>query len=148
MSFFKYLKSSLCKQKTVGIFVDAPNMIRKSQKIDLLEVKRKAEKYGKIVIGNVYLDQYAPEKLIEAVINQGFTPIVSTGDVDVAMATDIVYYTLSKPLDVTVIVSRDTDFVPAASRIKEFGAKVVLFTIKSAHSKALEHHVDEVVEFR
>ncbi len=138
-----------CKRKAVAIFVDGPNMIRKDSKVDLAEVKREASKYGDVAIANVYLDQYAPKKLIEAVINQGFSPVIATGDIDVAMAVDSVFFASTrKDITTIIFVTRDTDFVPAISRIKELGGKkIVVIATSKGVSSALKHYCDDIIIF-
>ena len=138
-----------CGGKKVAIFVDGPNMIRKDSKVDLAEVKREAAKYGDVVIANVYLDQYAPKKLIEAVINQGFNPIIATGDIDVAMAVDSVFFASTRrDISTIVFVTRDTDFVPAISRIKQLGnKKIIIIATSKGISSALKHYGDSIIIF-
>ncbi|MEM7820424.1 MAG: NYN domain-containing protein, partial [Candidatus Aenigmatarchaeota archaeon] len=58
-------------QPTVAFFVDGPNMIRKEFKIDLRELKRRVEKYGRIVVCKIFVNQFASEKLLEAIANEG-----------------------------------------------------------------------------
>jgi len=137
-----------CFLKKVGVFVDGPNMLRKDSKVDLALVKDKAKAFGFVSVANVYLDQHAPQKLIEAVINQGFRPVVASGDIDVAMATDIVFYALRNKLSAVVVATRDTDFVPAITRVKELGKRVVVVATPKGFSKALEHHADELIIVR
>ncbi len=137
-----------CFIKKVGVFVDGPNMLRKDSKVDLALVKKEAKRFGFVSVANVYLDQHAPQKLIEAVINQGFRPVIASGDIDVAMATDIVYYALRSKLSTVVVATRDTDFVPPLTRVKELGKKVVVVATPKGFSKALEHHADELIIVR
>ena len=136
---------NIFKIKKAGIFVDGPNMLRKETHLNLAEVKKKASEIASPVISNVYLDQFANDKLIEAVINQGFDPIISSGDVDVAMATDIVYHTLTKNLSHVVIVTRDTDFVPAIRRVKEQGREIVVISKRFGFSSALKNYADQLI---
>ena len=75
-------------EKKLAVFVDGPNLLRKEFGINLEMIKKEAKKFGSIKIGKVYLNQFASNKLVEAVVNQGFEPIITTTDVDVAMACD------------------------------------------------------------
>ena len=59
------------RSQRIAFFVDGPNIIRKEFNIDLRYMRKKVEKHGRIVIGKVFLNQFASEKLIEAVINEG-----------------------------------------------------------------------------
>ena len=133
-------------KEVFAVVVDGPNMIRKDAKIDLAEVKGILMKEGTIHNANVYVDQYASRSLIEAVINQGYKAIITSGDVDVAMAVDSVYYAATlKEVTTIVFVTRDTDFVPAMTRIKELGKKIYVMGIPFGFSSALSHYADKVV---
>ncbi len=133
------------KNNKVGIFVDGPNMLRKEMHLDLAKVKRKAKKMGNVIRANVYLDQFANEKLIEAVINQGFEPIQASGDIDVAMAVDLIYYPIKENLGKVVIVTRDTDFVPAIRRLKELGKEIIVISKRFGFSSALKNYADQLI---
>src|SRR3989338_9132523 len=96
----------------VAIFVDGPNMLRKEFMIDLGEVRRIARKFGRIAIAKVFINQYAPEKLIEAVINEGFecnmvlgqkADMETSADVDVSLATSAMEAVITKDIDTMVI---------------------------------------------
>ena len=60
------------EESTVALFVDGPNMLRKEFMIDLRELKKKVMQYGRVVTAKVFINQFAPEKLIEAIINEGY----------------------------------------------------------------------------
>ena|SRR5438445_5900909 len=135
----------------VGLFVDGPNMLRKEFMIDLREVKRRARKYGRISIGKVFLNQFAPEKLIEAVINEGFESIMilaeqdpDASDVDVALAVSVIETILTKKVDVIAIATRDADFLPVVQKAKEYGKKVVVFGAEPGFSSSLKNAADAV----
>jgi uncharacterized protein (TIGR00288 family) len=133
-------------KEVFAVFVDGPNMIRKDAKIDLAEVKALLLKDGVINNASVYVDQYASGSLIEAIINQGYKAIVTSGDVDVAMATDSVFYAATqKEVTAVVFVTRDTDFVPAITRIKELGKKIYILSINFGFSSALSHYADKLI---
>ncbi|MCX6773454.1 MAG: NYN domain-containing protein [Candidatus Micrarchaeota archaeon] len=134
------------EKEVFAVFVDGPNMIRKDAKIDLAEVKGLLLKDGVIHTASVYVDQYASGSLIEAIINQGYKAIVTSGDVDVAMATDSVFYAATqKEVTAVVFVTRDTDFVPAITRIKELGKKIYILSINFGFSSALSHYADKLI---
>ncbi len=133
------------KIKRAGIFVDGPNMLRKETHLDLAVVKNKAKQYSNVEIANVYLDQFAKEKLLEAVINQGFNPVISSGDVDIAMSTDMLYYTMRRNLSHVIVVSRDADFVYPIRKVKELGRKVIVISKRMGFSSALKNYADEII---
>jgi len=138
-------------EHNVGLFIDGPNMLRKEFMIDLREVKRRARKYGRIAIGKVFLNQFAPEKLIEAVINEGFESIMilaeqdpDASDVDVALAVSVTETILMKQVDVIAIATRDADFLPVVQKAKEYGKKVVVFGTEPGFSSSLKNAADAV----
>ncbi len=136
----------------VGIFVDGPNMLRKEFMIDLGEVRRVARKFGKVSIAKVFINQFAPEKLIEAVINEGFECIMVLGqmsedkstDVDVSLATSAVDSIITKNIDTLVIVTRDADFLPVMQKAKEHGKSVVIIASEPGLSVSLKNAADHI----
>ncbi len=142
-------KSKVKEEKTIALFVDGPNMLRKEFMIDLRELRRIAGRYGRVMIAKVFLNQFAPEKLIEAVINEGFEPVMVLGeneesDVDVAMATEIMETVLTKNVDFIGIVTRDADFIPVIQKVKSYGKKTVLFCVEPGSSAGLKNSADYV----
>lgn len=137
------------KTKNIALFVDGPNMIRKEFNIDLQELRKIAEKYGRIIYGKVYLNQYASEKLIEAIANQGFEPKVvlageTESDVDVSVAVEMVQASHDSRVDIIGLVSRDADFLPALQVAKKMGKYVLVIGAETGFSKALQHMADNV----
>ena len=135
--------------KNIALFVDGPNIIRKEFGIDLDELRKATEKHGRIITGKVFLNQYASEKLIEAVANQGFEPTIflageEESDVDVAMAVAIVKAAYSSRVDIIALASRDADFLPALQAVKEMGKKVIVLGVDSGFSRALQNAADAV----
>lgn len=137
----------------IGIFVDGPNMLRKEFMIDLGEVRRIARKFGRVTIGKVFINQYAPEKLIEAVINEGFECIMVLGekssdntsaDVDVSMTVAAMEAIITKDIDAIVIVTRDADFLPVMQKAKEYGKWVVVIGAESGFSASLQNAADHL----
>ncbi len=89
MAFFGNILGGGKKESNVALFLDAPNIIRKEFNIDLNKIMEKARKRGKIRVAKAFLNQYASEKLIEALANQGFEPVVSISeDIDLDMAVE------------------------------------------------------------
>ena len=143
------------KSKNIALLVDGPNIIRKEFSIDLDDLKKSCSKHGRIITGRVYLNQYASEKLIEAIANQGLEPkVVLAGevesDVDVSVAVDIVRAAYNPDIGIIALASRDADFLPALQAAREKGKKIIIIGTKSGFSKALQHVADhvEIIEKR
>jgi uncharacterized protein (TIGR00288 family) len=136
-------------KKNVALFVDGPNIIRREFNIDLDELRKVVEKYGRIVTGKVFLNQHAPDKLIEAVANQGFEPKVvlageAEADVDVSVAVEIVKASYNDKIDLIALASRDADYLPAIQLAKEKGKIILVVAINPGFSKALQNVADTV----
>ncbi len=124
-------------------------MIRKEFNTDLGEVRERAKKYGRVIAGKVFLNQFASEKLIEAVSSQGFEPLIALGvekdqDIDVYMAAEAMEAAYSKDIDVIVLVTRDTDFLPVIQKAKKRGKETVVMGSEPGFSIALRNAADHV----
>ena len=131
--------------KRLAVFVDGPNLLRKEFGIDLELIKKEAQKFGSIKIGKVYLNQFASDKLVEATVNQGFVPVISTTDVDVVMACDATEAAFNDSIDVVVFATRDSDFLPALIKAKEHGKETVAMMAEEMSAAALKNTADKVV---
>jgi uncharacterized protein (TIGR00288 family) len=136
------------KKSNIALLVDGPNVIRKSLKLDLIKVKREVLKHGTLRVSKIYLDQYASDKLIEAMVNQGFDTQITAGDVDVTMAVEAMEYALSKDIDVIALMTRDSDYIPVLNKAKEHGKKTMIIATDVAFSAALKNTADIVVIFK
>jgi len=154
---FKGVKTSLEKirkrfgeKPKLAFFVDGPNMIRKEFNLDLKDLRKRVGKYGRIIIGKVFLNQFASEKLIEAVANEGFETIIALGDpelktdVDVSITVHAMEAIYNPDIEVIALASRDADFLPLIQKAKEHGKITVLVTIESGLAVSLRHASDFV----
>lgn len=137
------------EEAKVAVFIDGPNLLRKDVTIDLKELKKIVKKYGRLVIGKVFLNQFAPQKLIEAIINEGFEPIIVLGekedsDVDVAMAVAALEAIFKFDVDYIGVATRDTDFLPVIKKAKEYGKKVIVFGVQKKVPPSLKNSADFV----
>jgi len=140
-------KDAKKERPDIALLVDGPNTIRKSLKTDLVRVRKEVQKYGNIRISKIYLDQYASDKLIEAMVNQGFETEITTGDVDVTMAIEAMEYVLNQNIDVIALMTRDTDYRPVLVKAKKHGKRTMIVATDVAFSAALRNTADIVVMF-
>lgn len=131
--------------KNIALLVDGPNVIRKDINIDLEGVKRKVSKYGRIKVCKIYLDQYASDKLIEAMTNQGYTPVITTGDVDVMMAVEAMEQVFNPAIQSIALMTRDTDFMPVLVKAKELGKETIVVGANPGFSAALRNTADIII---
>lgn len=133
------------QKKKVGLLIDGPNMIRKEFNINLDEVRRKAQKYGDVKIAKTFLNQYAKDKLIEAVANQGFEPVMSISeDIDLDMAVDAMELIHNPMIDTIILVTRDSDYLPVVRKAKEYNKEAIIFGVNVGFSLALQNAADAV----
>jgi len=135
----------------IALFVDGPNMLRKEFSIDLRELKKRVSRYGRLVIAKVFINQFAPEKLIEAIINEGFEPKIvlavkdeEGNDVDVALAVEAMEAILTKDIQIIALATRDADFLPLIQKAKEYGKKAIIFGAEPGFSSSLRNSADIV----
>lgn len=147
------IKESVSNEPNVAVYVDGPNVVRKEFDLDLDNLRETVEEFGNIKVGKVYLNQYASPKLIEAIVSQGFEAAQGLGgekakesDVDVYMATSAMESVFNDDIDVVVLVTRDTDFLPVIQKAKEHGKETVIVGMEPGFSTALKNAADQVVE--
>ena len=140
-----FLKNFFKQSRNIAILIDGPNIIRKAFNVDLNEVKNEVLKHGDIRVAKIYLDQYASDKLIEAMINQGFEVIITTGDVDVTMAIEAMEYVLDPSIDIIALMTRDTDYRPVLVKARYHGKKSMIIATDVAFSAALKNTADILI---
>lgn len=143
------LKSFVSKPKKpdrhIALLVDGPNVIRRDVRLDLMAVRAQVEKHGHIKVAKLFLDQYASDKLIEAVTNQGYEPIITTGDVDVSMAVEAMVQVFNPNIHTIALMTRDIDFRPVLVKAKEMGKETIIIGAEPGFSVALRHTADVVI---
>ncbi|MEM4616136.1 MAG: TIGR00288 family NYN domain-containing protein [Archaeoglobaceae archaeon] len=128
--------------KKIGVLVDGPNMLRKEFNTNLKEIRELLAEYGDIKIAKVFLNQYATDKLVEAIENQGFEPVVTSGDVDVRMAVEAMELIYNESIDVIALVTRDADFKAVLMKAMEMGKETIIVGAEPGFSTALKNSAD------
>ncbi|MCK9151303.1 TIGR00288 family NYN domain-containing protein [Methanobacterium alcaliphilum] len=139
------LKKKEAGDKNIGLLVDGPNMLRKEFSLNLDLVREIIAEYGNMRVGKVLLNQYASDKLIEAIVNQGFTPIVVAGDTDVYMAVEAMELIYNPNIDVIALMTRDADFLPIINKAKENGKDTIVIGAEPGFSAALQNSADDAI---
>jgi uncharacterized protein (TIGR00288 family) len=133
-------------EKNIALFVDGPNLLRKEFNFDLAKLKQQVEKMGKISIAKVFLNQFAPQKLIEAVSSEGMEPVVTPVDCDVALATEVMEAVYNPNINIICIATRDGDYQPPIMKAKKHGKETVAFGVRQNISESLINSVDKFIE--
>ncbi|MCZ3364679.1 MULTISPECIES: TIGR00288 family NYN domain-containing protein [Methanobacterium] len=139
------LKKREAGGKTIGLLVDGPNMLRKEFSLNLDIVRKIVADFGDMRVGKVLLNQYASDKLIEAIVNQGFTPVVVAGDTDVYMAVEGMELIYNPNIDVVALMTRDADFLPIINKAKENGKETIVIGVEPGFSAALQNSADHAI---
>lgn len=144
------LRKRFMERPKLAFFVDGPNMIRKEFNLNLRDLRKRVEKYGRIVVGKVFLNQFASEKLIEAVANEGLEAVIALGDpelktdVDVSIAVHTMEAVFDPAIEIIALATRDADFLPLIQKIKQMGKIAVLIAVKPGLAVSLKHAADHV----
>ena len=145
-SITKYLSSKKeAERKRIGLLVDGPNVIRREFNVDLYDIKNVLKEYGNLKVGRVFVNQYASDKLIEAIENHGLEPIICSSDVDVRLAVEGMELVYNDNIDTIAIVTRDADFKPLLNKANEKGKETIIFGIQPGFSVALKNSADYVI---
>lgn len=133
------------RAKNLAVFIDGPNILRKELHVNLQDIKKVLQPFGQVKVGKVFLNQYASEKLMEAVVNQGFESVITVGDIDVAMAVEATEAIFNPSIHAIAFVSRDSDFWPAIIKAKRYGKETIAVMAKEASASAVKNTADHVV---
>ncbi|MCE5213994.1 MAG: TIGR00288 family NYN domain-containing protein [Methanobacterium sp.] len=149
-SFKDYLplKRRESAKKNIGLLVDGPNMLRKEFNLNLESIRELMSEYGKMRVGKVLLNQFASDKLIEAIVNQGFTPIVVAGDTDVHLAMEAMELIYNPNIDVIALMTRNADFLPLLNKTKENGKETIVIGAEPGFSIALQNSTDNSITIK
>jgi len=142
------LKKKEINQKNIGLLIDGPNMLRKEFNLDLESIREIMSEHGKMRVGKVLLNQYASDKLIEAIVNQGFTPIVVAGDTDVHLAMEAMELIYNPNIDILALMTRNADFLPLLNKTKENGKETLVIGAEPGFSIALQNTTDSSITIK
>jgi len=131
--------------KSIGLIIDGPNILRKEFGIKLEDIVEALERIGKIRVAKVVLNQYAPQGLIEAVVNQGLEPIIVAGDTDVRIAIEAMELIYNSDVEVIALATRDADFLPIINEAKRKGKETIVIGAEPGFSVALQNAADYVI---
>jgi len=134
--------------KNIGLLVDGPNMLRKEFDCNLDTVKDLITEHGNLKVGKIFINHYASDKLIEAVVNQGFSPMIVSGETDVHMAIKAYELIHNPNIDIIAIMTRDVDFFALINVAKEHGKKTIIIGAEPGFSIALKNSADITITLK
>lgn len=147
---WRSLKSRFRREKKVAIIIDGPNLLRKIGKkhIKVEDIDQVAEKIGSISSRYILLNHHASNKLIEAMLNSGYSPIVERGDIYVRLTMKGIEALNRSKVDVLLIGSRDARVVPLLMTAREKGIETAIVGFDPGFSIALKNVADYAFELK
>ena len=145
------------RELRVAVFLDAPNLYRGTKgngvSIDPSEVLEHSRSFGRLAVAVAYLalkDGLPVDYLARTYSEAGYSvrfvpPTFNTKDVDTTMVADIVQASYEDHADVFVVVTGDTDFVPALEIARRQGKRVVVLAFPDSCGEALRRRADVFV---
>jgi len=140
-----FIKEKLGRGKKIALLVDGPNILRKEFGLKLEDIMEVLSEIGDIRVAKVILNQYAPQGLIEAVSNQGFEPVVVSGETGVKLAIEAMKEVYNPYIDVIAIATRSAEFLPVILKAKEKGKETIVVGVEPGFSVALKNAADYVI---
>ncbi|WXG46165.1 MAG: NYN domain-containing protein [Candidatus Atabeyarchaeum deiterrae] len=132
--------------KKIAILVDGPNMLRKEFNVKLEYIREPVERLGNIVIAKVFLNTFATDRLLEAIANSGFTPVVTAIDIYTTMAVEAIDAIESHKINTIALASRHARCAPILRKVKEKGVESVSIGFEPGFSTALQNASDYVIK--
>jgi uncharacterized protein (TIGR00288 family) len=145
MRIIGQIKRRKPRGKRIALLIDGPNILRKELGVKLEDIVEALGEIGDIRVAKVILNQYAPHGLIEADSNQGFEPIIVSGETGVKLAVEAMKEIYNPHIDVIAIATRNAEFLPVILKAKEKGKETVVIGVEPGFSAALKHAADYTV---
>ncbi len=145
MRIIGQMKRKVSRGKKIALLIDGPNILRKEFGIRLEDLVDVLSEIGDIRVAKVILNQYAPQGLIEAVSNQGFEPLIVSGETGVKLAVEAMKEIYNPHIDVIAVATRNAEFLPVILKAKEKGKETVVIGVEPGFSAALKHAADYAI---
>jgi uncharacterized protein (TIGR00288 family) len=136
--------------KPIALLIDGPNILRRiaGDQVRLEYIEDAARELGKIQVAKVFLNRHAPEKLLQAISNSGFSPVVALGDIHVAMAMETMIILHESNVKTLIIASRHARASILLRKAKEQGLETVAIGFDPGFSIALQNTADYVFKLK
>ncbi|WXG43535.1 MAG: NYN domain-containing protein [Promethearchaeati archaeon SRVP18_Atabeyarchaeia-1] len=132
--------------KKIAVLVDGPNMLRKEFNVKLEYIREPVETLGNIVTAKVFLNTFATDRLLEAIANSGFTPVVTATDIYTTMAVEAMEVIATRRVNTLAIASRHARCAPIIRKAKEKGVESIVIGFEPGFSTALQNASDYVIK--
>ncbi|WP_456368280.1 TIGR00288 family NYN domain-containing protein [Thermococcus sp.] len=145
MKIIAQMRRKVSRGKRIALLIDGPNILRKELGVKLEDIAEALSQIGDIRVAKVILNQYAPQGLIEAVSNQGFEPVIVSGETGVKLAVEAMKEIYNPNIDIIALATRNAEFLPLILKAKEKGKETVVIGVEPGFSVALKHAADYTI---
>lgn len=147
---WKSLTGLFKREKRVAVIVDGPNLLRKhgNKQIKIEDIDELASRLGSIKHRYIFLNHHASKKLVEAMVNSGYTPVVVHSDLYIVLTMKALEITTQKDIDILFIASRDARVVPLLNKVKEQNIDTAIAGFNPGFSIALSKTADYAFELK
>jgi uncharacterized protein (TIGR00288 family) len=132
------------KIKGIAFFVNGPDVLSHKKNVDMQKTIKKIKEDYEVRVAKVYLDQFASDKLIEAVNNQGYESNICISDVNVSMSIGIMEEVHNPNIESIAIMTSNQLFTSVMKKVKEHKKKIILVCEKEA-PKELAREADRII---
>jgi uncharacterized protein (TIGR00288 family) len=146
---WKTIKNIFKKPQRVSVIIDGPNILRKVGRtfIRLEDIDNAINsELGEISNKYVLLNNQASEKLIQAVMNSGYTPVIVSGDIHLKMGLLALDISKRNNSDIILLASRDMRCTPILMKLKEKGIETAIIGYEPGFSIALKNNANFALE--
>nr|MDO8134373.1 NYN domain-containing protein [Candidatus Njordarchaeum guaymaensis] len=134
------------KGKRIGLIVDGSSLDSKEYHPMIGKVKDLLEDLGVTKVAKVVVSQQSShEETIKLITQQGYSPMVVPGDVDVHVALEAADMAFNPKLSSIVLLTTNLNILPALTKAKELGKETILLRMPDKTNEALENAADIVI---
>jgi len=141
--------SGRLKKPVSGALLDlskTPTFLSNKQRLeDLKRTDHFAVREGRLTINGWKLKHSAIGKTAFALTDSDFSLDIQQKGVDMKIGLDIAWISLNKIADRILVVTGDSDFIPAIKLARRNGIQVYLFTLAHGVSHELTEHSDRLI---
>lgn len=115
--------------KKVALLIDGPNILDEdSEERVLKDIREITMEIGDLRVVKVILNQYSTDRFVEEVSNQGFEPIVVSGETGVRLSIEAMRYMYKPYIDIIAIATTNHEFLTIFNRARGLGKETMLIS--------------------
>ncbi len=145
--FGRAVKKKLSKKKKIGLFVEGSLLLKDRNLEELRLITGPLEELGSIRVSKIFFDHAIDERVMDEIVNVGFSPIMLSGDIDVHIAIEALELILEDKVDMIAIVANNPNYIPVLNFAREEGKETVVITDSKSTDTSLENFADILIYY-